>query len=221
MIKYSPAPFHRRRLILKLADEISFDTVLDVGCGNGELLLALNQRKNIARLVGVDIAQKVIEVNRAAFPRFEFHQLDIGTACMPEQFDLVVCSEVIEHVRDWHLALRHLRRMCARYLIVTVPSGRVFPIDRMMGHHRHFLQDELCQALQEAGFGIERVWRWGFPFHTLYKYLINLSPESTVKRFSSGAYTALDKAIAKLVTWVFYLNLRHLGPQLVLRARSI
>src|SRR5207248_751285 len=43
MIRYSPAPFHRRRLILALAGEIDFDSVLDVGCGDAELLLALRQ----------------------------------------------------------------------------------------------------------------------------------------------------------------------------------
>jgi SAM-dependent methyltransferase len=219
MIKYSPAPFHRRRLILKLADGISFNSVLDVGCGNGELLLALSQCKDVGRLAGADIAEHVLSWNRAAFPAFVFHQLDISAAWLPEQFDLVVCSEVIEHVSDWQQALRHLRKMTRRYLILTVPSGRVFPIDRRMGHHRHFALDELCQGLRQTGFEPERVWRWGFPFHTLYKHLINLSPASSMKRFSTAAYTTTDRVIAKLVAWLFYLNLHHLGTQLVVRAR--
>jgi len=221
MIKYSPAPFHRRRLILKLADELSFNSVLDVGCGNGELLLALNRHRAVSRLVGADIAERVITENRTVFPTFEFHQLDVGATWLPEQFDLVVCSEVIEHVADYQQALRHLRQMCSRYLILTVPSGKVFPIDRMMGHYRHFAPDELCQALRQADFEPERVWLWGFPFHTLYKHLINRSPESSVQRFSTGVYTTTDRLIAKLVTWLFYLNLCHLGAQLVVRARVI
>src|SRR5262249_3706654 len=145
MIKYSPAPFHRRRLILKLADGISFKSVLDVGCGNGELLLALSQCKDVGRLVGADIAEHVLSRDRAAFPAFVFHQLDISATWLLEQFDLVVCSEVIEHVSDWQQALRHLRKMTRGHLILTVPSGKVFPIDRRMGHHRHFALDELCQ----------------------------------------------------------------------------
>jgi SAM-dependent methyltransferase len=219
MIKYSPAPFHRRRLILKLAVEISFDSVLDVGCGNAELLVALSQSKHVPRVVGADIAEDVLSRNRTAFPAFVFHQLDISAASLPEQFDLVVCSEVIEHVSDWQQALRHLREMTRGYLILTVPSRKVFPIDRKMGHHRHFASDELCQGLRQTGFEPERVWRWGFPFHTLYKHLINLSPETSMNRFSTAAYTTSDRVIAKFVAWLFYLNLYHLGTQLVVRAR--
>ena len=92
MIRYSPAPFHRRRLIMKLADEVPFESVLDVGCGNGELLLALSRRRPLRRLVGVDIAASVIDENRRTFPDFEFHHLDIGSGSLPLECDLVICS---------------------------------------------------------------------------------------------------------------------------------
>jgi SAM-dependent methyltransferase len=220
MIRYSPAPFHRRRLILKLAGEIPFDSVLDVGCGNGELLAAMSRRRRVTRVMGVDLAESVIADNRVSLPAFEFHQLDIGSSWLPERLDLVVCSEVIEHVADWRKALHHLRLMCAGHLILTVPSGRVFPIDRLMGHHRHFALDELCEGLRRSGFEPERAWQWGFPFHTLYKHLINLSPEASVRRFSGGAYSTADRAFATLVTGMFYLNSRRLGSQLLVRARA-
>jgi len=220
MIRYSPAPFHRRRLILALAAEIDFGSVLDVGCGDAELLLALRRLRPHARLVGVDVADSVVARNRAAHPDMEFHHLDVGTACLPLRCDLVVCSEVIEHVVDWEKALHHLRQMCAAHLILTVPAGRLFPIDRLMGHHRHFRVATLDPALRDAGFQPERVWRWGFPFHTIYKRLINAFPDASVRRFSSGSYTAADRAVAKALTWLFYLNSRHAGAQLVLRART-
>ena len=221
MIKYSPAPFHRRRLILKLANQICFKSVLDIGCGNGELLAALGRRRPGARVVGADISQRIISLNRANLPKFDFHQLDICSGYLSEQFDLVVCSEVLEHVPDWQKALWHLRRMCRRYLVLTVPSGKVFPIDRLMGHHRHFSPDELSEGLQRVGFEPERMWCWGFPFHTLYKHVINFSPESSVKRFSTGAYTATDRALACLLTGLFYLNLFRLGSQLIVRAHAV
>jgi hypothetical protein len=40
-----------------------------------------------------------------------------------------------------------------------------------------------------------------------------------MKRFSTASYTTADKVIAKLVAWLFYFNLYHLGAQLVVRAR--
>jgi hypothetical protein len=78
--------------------------------------------------------------------------------------------------------------MCAAHLILTVPAGRVFPIDRLMGHHRHFGLPALCAAAR-GRIRAERAWRWGFPFHTLYKYLINAFPQASVQRFSSGSYS--------------------------------
>jgi SAM-dependent methyltransferase len=221
MIRYSPAPFHRRRLILALAREVDFASVMDVGCGNATLLLALRRLRPGVALVGLDIADSVIAEDRAAYPDVEFHQLDIGAAHLSARCDLVVCSEVLEHVADWRQALRHLRRMCGAHLILTVPAGRVFPIDRLMGHERHFTLDLLSDGLRDAGFEPVRAWRWGFPFHTLYKRLINLSPEASVRRFSSGSYGVTERAVSTLLTWLFYLNSRRAGAQLVLRARVV
>lgn len=221
MIKYSPAPFHRRRLILQLADEIPFESVLDVGCGNAELLLALSRRKRVGRLAGADIAPSVLAQNRAMFPGLEFYHLDIEGGWLPDRFDLVVSSEVIEHVADWRRALGHLRRMCGQHLILTTPSGRVFEIDRSMGHYRHFSQGGLCSALRDHGFEPERIWQWGFPFHTLYKYLVNLFPAWSLNRFCTERYRMPQKLVAGLLTWVFYLNSRRRGGQLLVRARAV
>jgi hypothetical protein len=135
----------------------------------------------------------------------------------------VICTEVVEHVLDWKQGLRHLRQMCSGHLIVTVPAGKLFPIDRMMGHHRHFQAEEFAEGVREAGFAVERSWQWGFPFHTLYKSLINLSPESSMKSFGAATYGASQKFIAGLVSASFYLNLRNtrLGRQLVVLARAV
>jgi SAM-dependent methyltransferase len=221
MIRYSPAPFHRRRLILELADEISFESVLDAGCGNAELLLAIARQRALRRVIGLDVAQSVTEGNRVAFPAFEFHHVDIGVTFLPIECDLVVCSEVIEHIVDWERALRHLRSMCARHLILTVPTGPVFPIDRMMGHHRHFSWDELSAGLARARFVVDRALRWGFPFHTLYKRAINLAPGASVERFSNGRYGSLDRMVARVLIALFYLNSHRRGLQLVVRAHAV
>lgn len=149
-----------------------------------------------------------------------FHQLDLGTDSLSESADLVLCTEVIEHIEDWMLALKHLREMCRKNLIVTVPAGRVFPIDREMGHVRHFSPDALVDGLRTAGFRADIVWQWGFPFHTLYKSLINLAPSATMNGFGKQEYGLVQKAFAAAVSGTFYLNRRQSrwGRQLIVRA---
>jgi len=87
MQKYTPAPRHRRRLIINLMKGISFQSVLDIGCGKG---LMLNQIKKIFRvpLTGCDISEKAIYENQINFPEINFHQLDISKDFLSEKFDV-------------------------------------------------------------------------------------------------------------------------------------
>ena len=220
MIKYSPAPFHRRRLILDLARRIDFESVLDVGCGPAELLRAFRRAFPSAALTGVDLSSGVVASNRRSMPDAEFFAADVSVAPLPGQWDLVVCSEVIEHIPDYVAAVRHLRQMCRKHVIITVPSGRIFPIDRSMGHHQHFSSTELTTLLAGSGFRPIRLWRWGFPWHSLYKHLINLSPSAAMDRFGGSRYSTTDKIVARALTALFYLNARHAGSQLVVLAEA-
>jgi SAM-dependent methyltransferase len=218
MIKYSPAPFHRRRLIVELARRVPFRSLLDVGCGQGECLRLMQREFNLERLLGIDLSPAVIDMNRREMPGAEFLALDISQQPVPGTWELVVCSEVLEHIDDYMTALRNLRHACSRHLIVTVPSGRVFPIDREMGHYRHFSPQMMVDALRQSGFEPRVVWRWGFPFHTAYKYLINLSPDASLKRFGGGSYSWTEKAVGRVLTALFYANTKRVGAQLVVLA---
>jgi hypothetical protein len=111
--------------------------------------------------------------------------------------------------------------MCSDRLIVTVPAGKVFEIDRLMGHCRHFSPGDIRLALGQAGFEIETLWRWGFPFHVVYKRLINAFPDATVNHFAGRKYSATERFIGRLITWLFYLNLTDfsVSNQIIVSAR--
>jgi 2-polyprenyl-3-methyl-5-hydroxy-6-metoxy-1,4-benzoquinol methylase len=224
MIHYSPAPFHRRRLILQLAAARPFETVLDIGCGNGELLQALHPLRPAAHLAGVDISPQVIEANRKCWPSDEFYTLDIAAAHLPATFDLVICAEVLEHIADYPQALRNMRSMCRGYLILTTPSGTLFPIDQAMGHYRHFSPAAARALLRQSGFEPEVVWNWGFPFHTLYKYAININPGAMQARFASQrSYSSRDRLLSQIIGGLFYVNFKNSrwGQQLIVCARAV
>jgi 2-polyprenyl-3-methyl-5-hydroxy-6-metoxy-1,4-benzoquinol methylase len=221
MVKYSPAPFHRRRLIMDLARRVTFSSVADIGCGTGELIRAFHDEFKPARMLGADLSPAVVTGNQQRMPYAQFMQADLASGPLPGEWDLIVCSEVIEHIKDYDAALQHLRTMCTGHLIVTVPSGRIFPIDLQMGHFQHFSGAEMHTALTAARFAPMISWHWGFPWHTAYKHLINISPERSMQRFSGGNYSTTDKLIAQALTALFYLNVKQFGKQLIVLAKAI
>ena len=218
MVDYSPAPFHRRRMICNLLKKIGANSVLDVGCGNGALLSQVRNRMPIS-CAGVDLSEAVLASNRERFPQIQFHSLDISRAALEAKFDVVICSEVLEHIADVQSALANLRRMCERYLLITVPRGPVFPIDKAMGHVRHFTENSLTQLLTSHGLQVLSFQEWGFPFHTAYKYFINLRPDDCLRRFAEGEYNLFERLVSTTVRALFYLNLPSSGLQIVCLAR--
>ena len=194
---------------------------MDVGCGTGEMLRAFREVFAPKRMAGSDLSAAVVQRNQQEMPYATFFAADLAERPLTGSWDLIICSEVIEHIPDYQAALRHLRTMCTGHLIVTVPSGRIFPIDLAMGHHQHFSESELGGALRSTGFRPSVVWRWGFPWHTLYKHVINLSPEAAMNRFSGGAYSPTDKLISRALKTLFYLNSKRMGTQLVVLAKAV
>lgn len=87
-------------------------SVLEVGCGTGDLLAALKPREG----VGVDIAPRLVDEARAKHPSLEFVVADAETLDAPEltgrTFDYVVLSDVVGQIFDVWSAFRALRRFC-------------------------------------------------------------------------------------------------------------
>jgi SAM-dependent methyltransferase len=87
-------------------------SVLEIGCGTGELLASLEP----ARGVGIDLSTRQIEVARRKFPHLELLVGDAETLDLPElsgrTFDYVVLSDVVGALFDVWAAFRSLRRVC-------------------------------------------------------------------------------------------------------------
>ncbi len=71
-------------------------SVLEIGCGTGDLLAALRPRRG----VGIDVSEGMIELARERQPELDLHvgageELDLG-----ETFDYVVLSDLVPYVHD-------------------------------------------------------------------------------------------------------------------------
>ncbi len=122
--------------------------VLDAGCGSGwgsELLLDAGA----AMVVGVDVADEAVEESKrrvpmAHFVRGDLHDLPFAR----DNFDVIVCFEVVEHTHDAERSLDELVRVLSRegVLFVSSPNPAVYPAGNPF-HIRELAPGELVAAL--------------------------------------------------------------------------
>lgn len=155
------APFERARQaryaswIAGLVPEPS--SVLDVGCGNGSLLLALRTHWPSAALLGCDPSAEAVTSGAR-----EGLRLWQGTAAsLPPDVaaDLLVTVNVIEHTEDPAGFLRGLRHAVTPggHLVVICPDGDRAGLELLVGDHLFSLgRGHLHALLATAGFQIVR-----------------------------------------------------------------
>ena len=217
MKKYGPMSRHQRRLIRKLARPLRFESVLDVGCGQGSLLLELMAEHPGIEPHGVDISQSALDFARRKVPNGTFQLLDLVHEAIPRTYDLVICSEVLEHIVEDVEAMKNLEKMTGGHLIVTTVQGRMRKFEAgEVGHVRNYQRGELVDKLRTAGFDIIRSVDWGFPFYSpLYRNYL----EMTGSRGTTGEFGAGRRLLATAVYYLFHLNLPVWGDEIVVLAR--
>lgn len=93
--------------------------VLELGCGTGELLAALEPSQG----VGVDLSPRMTELAAQAFPELTFLTGDAENlaACGVEgTFDFIVLSDLVGHLEDVQACFENLRPFCTSETRVIV-----------------------------------------------------------------------------------------------------
>ena len=218
MKTYGPFSRHLRRLIKDMIRPLNFDTVLDVGCGQGSLLAELCSEFPHIKPHGCDISAAALELAQQKIPLGRFSLLDIAKDHVIDKFDLIVCSEVLEHISDDMAVLENLAHMTAKYLVISAPQGRMrrFEADQV-GHVRNYASGELVQKVEKSGFEVTSVIEWGFPFYSpLYRNLLEL----TGSRGTTGEFGPVRKAISDAIYLLFMLNSSKRGDEILILAES-
>jgi 2-polyprenyl-3-methyl-5-hydroxy-6-metoxy-1,4-benzoquinol methylase len=113
--------------------------LVDVGCGTGHLLLGLRERLGDAvRLTAIDFSAVAVARTRALVPGARGVVASVYDLPSPDgSFDVLVCTEVLEHLERPHDALAELFRVVrpGGHLVITVPNG---PLDRCEEHVNHW-----------------------------------------------------------------------------------
>jgi SAM-dependent methyltransferase len=155
--------YHAYRAALALARRRGARTVVDLGCG---VATKLNRFFGAEfEIVGVD-QPAAIEVCRRRFERGtyiaeNFEQPAFALARAVEQVDLLICSDVIEHLEDPDLLLDYVRRVVtpAAAIVLTTPDrvallgpDALAPVNP--AHIREWSCDEFARYVDSRGFEV-------------------------------------------------------------------
>lgn len=103
------------------------ESVLDVGCGEGFTLEKFKNKNIGKKLVGIDFLDTAIKIGKKERPYLDLRIGNIYDIPFKDNsFDLVVCSEVLEHVDDPEKALSELERVTKKYILLSVPNEPFF-----------------------------------------------------------------------------------------------
>ncbi len=145
------------RNLINLIASKSVDSILDVGCGEGFTLNRLKGKGIGKRLEGIEHSIDAIELGKKIYPDIKITQGSIyDLPYQDNSFDLVLCTEVLEHLEDPKKGLEELIRVSKKYLVISVPNEPFFM----------FAQFVRGKNWSRFGNDIEHIQHWtmfGFP----------------------------------------------------------
>lgn len=137
------------------------ESVLEVGMGEGFLSGYLSERFPNVRFEGIDLDRESLDRASRLFPRIKIHH---GSAYELEAlggpFDLVLCCEVLEHLREPDRALAQIAALRPKHVIFTVPHEPFFMLSNLLAgrnvtrlgndvdHHNHWGKASFRELLE-------------------------------------------------------------------------
>lgn len=129
---------------------------LEVGCGTGCVLGAVEAAFPAAQLLGSEAHVEGLACAARRLRRSRLVQMDAANIPFRDEFDVVGCFDVLEHIEDDRrvLAQCHLAARPGGGLILTVPQHPFLwsAADEYARHVRRYTRDEMLGKLEAAGF---------------------------------------------------------------------
>jgi ubiquinone/menaquinone biosynthesis C-methylase UbiE len=162
--RYGPPMSEADVQVLELARSLP-GSILDFGCGSGALVRALLSEGREAEGIELYRPEIVATLRDDVRAYVKLHEGRFPLPYSDGQFGAVVCSEVLEHIPDWQMAIHEIGRVAPR-AVITVPDmsaiptlfpHRVVPWHLLESTHVNFftqrsLQDALSRVFSRVRF---------------------------------------------------------------------
>lgn len=137
--------------------------ILDIGCGRLNLLRFM-QKNGYGSLYGVDFSDELLD---GTSDDIKVYKMDCRNMSFDDSFfDVVVASDVLEHIEDDVIAIKEIWRVLKKngIFIVFVPAFKFLWSyhDVINQHKRRYTKDEVVRKLKENGFMVIKASYWNF-----------------------------------------------------------
>ena len=151
---------------------------LEAGCGEGNVTKHMSEwiseHNNEVEYMAFDISEKLIKDNSVRYKDIKFfthniyEELDKNNLSDVDTFDLIVCSEVLEHLEKPDVAVKNLMNYGDRF-IFSVPNEPIWRIMNMArgkyiksfgntpGHIQHFSKNRFIRMIRDCGLRVVKI----------------------------------------------------------------
>ncbi|MDZ7587272.1 MAG: class I SAM-dependent methyltransferase [Patescibacteria group bacterium] len=213
--KLNPIHFVKRCLInnevRRIVSSRTDVKIADLGCGLG---IISRELANFAKVDAYDIDARAVK-----FAREKYHQSinlnlydDNILNIKKNNYDLVICSEVLEYIADDLAVLNKINKMLKPngYFILTVPFNKslITEFDKREKSRRYPLR-QISNKVEKANFTIRKVRYWGYPLLKLF-YLNVYVPKSNreaIKKINKYQFSKITLWLLKYIRYIFLIDL--------------
>lgn len=226
MERYNPTALHLKKHIAKIISNLEdVNTILDAGCGMGLNILDLRRNFPEKNLTGGELTEGILDLAKkftGTDSKTHYIQLDLSSNDLESRnkYDLVLCNQVLEHIDNDELAIRNLSNLSNKYILITVPAGSYNKTSMLVGHFRHYSIQSLSNKISNNNLEIIYLKSWGFPFHSVYKFLLNTLSEENQKKVGMGSYGITKRIISSFLYQFFKLNIFNKGDNIIMLCKK-
>lgn len=170
----------RRRVLVDLVKDYAADNdgrlhILDCGCGTGG---NSNSYAPFGRVYGIEPDSGAVQLARRRGGAVLCRASGIDLPFKADSFDVVVASDVLEHIDDDARAVREITRVLrpGGAFVFSVPAHPWLfgPHDAALFHRRRYVERGLRDLVEHAGLRIGRLSYWNstlFPLYCVHRLL--------------------------------------------------